>query len=158
MYVPNILEYLVSWPGQLMLYHIEANSYPGLFLGVGMGENTLIFVYNADSGFINEMKDYVHKIVSPSTYGCNLCAITYGNTGIKDEWSSFVDDLGIPVKFLHKDEFYETFIEKGSFPCVFLENSNKLDLFISSDEINNCRTLEELMSFVSLKVNELLAS
>ncbi|MCD4822459.1 MAG: hypothetical protein K8R11_10435 [Methanococcoides sp.] len=141
-----------------MLYHIEVNFYLGLFWGVGMSENTLVFVYNADSGLINEMKDYVHKIVSPSTYGCNLCAITYGNTGIKDEWSSFVDDLGIPVKFLHKDEFYETFSEKGSFPCVFLENSNKLDLFISSDEINNFRTLEELMSLVTLKVNELLGS
>ncbi|WP_232221892.1 hypothetical protein [Methanococcoides burtonii] len=50
-----------------------------------MSKNTLIFVYNADSGLINEMKDYVHKIVSPSTYECNLCAITYGNTGIKNE-------------------------------------------------------------------------
>ncbi|MDA0524526.1 hypothetical protein [Methanococcoides alaskense] len=124
-----------------------------------MSENTLIFVYNADSGLINEMKDYVHKVVSPSTYGCNLCAITYGNTGIKDEWRSFVDDLGIPVKFFHKDEFHETYSEKGSsFPCAYLENSNKVDLFISSGEINNCNTLEELMSLVTLKINELLGS
>ena len=158
MHVPTYLEHLVYWLVQLMLYHIEVYFYLGLFWGVGMSENTLIFVYNADSGLINEMKDYVHKIVSPSTYGCNLCAITYGNTGIKDEWRSFVDNLGIPVKFLHKDEFYETFSEKGSFPCVFLENSNKLDLFISSDEINNCRTLEELISLVTIKVNELLGS
>ncbi len=150
---------MVSWLVQLTLYPIAVNFYPGLFWGVGMSENTLIFVYNADSGLINEMKDYVHKIVSPSTYGCNLCAITYGNTGIKDEWRSFVDDLGIPVKFLHKDEFYEKYSEKGSsFPCAYIENSNKLDLFISSDKINNCRTLEELMSLVTLKVNELLGS
>ncbi|WP_305064786.1 hypothetical protein [Methanococcoides sp.] len=142
-----------------MLYHIEVYFYWGLFWGAGLSENTLIFVYNADSGLINEMKDYVHKIVSPSTYGCNLCAITYGNTGIKAEWKSFVDDLGIPVKFLHKDEFYEKYGEKeSSFPCAYLENSNKLDLFISSDEINNCSTLEELMSLVTLKVNELLGN
>ncbi|NPE29875.1 hypothetical protein HNV12_18325 [Methanococcoides sp. SA1] len=124
-----------------------------------MSENTLIFVYNADSGLINEMKDYVHKIISPSTYECNLCAITYGNTGIKNKWSSFVANLGIPVKFLHKDEFHEKYSEKGfSFPCAYLEDYNKLDHFISSDEINNCNTLDELMSLVTKKVNPILGS
>lgn len=39
---------------------------------------TLIFVYNAKSGLISAFGDMVHKIVSPATYPCSLCALTYG--------------------------------------------------------------------------------
>ena len=38
----------------------------------------LIFIYNAKSGLVNELLDFAHKIISPETYNCNLCAITYG--------------------------------------------------------------------------------
>ncbi|RNI14159.1 hypothetical protein EFE42_06005 [Methanohalophilus sp. RSK] len=41
--------------------------YGGSFVTI----SSIIFVYNADSGLLNEMKDYVHKIVSPASYGCN---------------------------------------------------------------------------------------
>ena len=40
-------------------------------------DKELIFIYNAKSGFINELVDIPHKIISPETYDCNLCAITY---------------------------------------------------------------------------------
>ena len=58
---------------------------------------TLLFVYNADSGLLNSAKDYVHKIISPKTYECNLCAVTFGNFGIKNEWKRFVDSLNYSV-------------------------------------------------------------
>jgi hypothetical protein len=46
----------------------------------------LIFVYNADSGILNAIKDLIHKNVSPETYPCSLCAVTYDNLGMKREW------------------------------------------------------------------------
>ena len=42
----------------------------------GEDESELIFVYNAKSGMVNELLDFAHKIVSPSTYNCNLYAIS----------------------------------------------------------------------------------
>lgn len=139
---------------QLTLYYIAVNSSLG-YWGFKMSNNTLIFVYNADSGIVNEMKDYFHKVISPSTYGCNLCAITYGNTGMKSEWNNFVNDLSIPTKFLHKDEFNEKYNETDPiFPCAYLENNNKLTLFISANEINSCKDLNELMSIVTHKIEE----
>ena len=39
---------------------------------------SLILVYNADSGFFNALADSAHKLLSPSTYDCRLCALTYG--------------------------------------------------------------------------------
>ncbi|NJM95354.1 MAG: GTPase, partial [Acaryochloridaceae cyanobacterium CSU_5_19] len=37
----------------------------------------LIFVYNANSGGINTALDIAHKLLSPSTYRCNLCRLTH---------------------------------------------------------------------------------
>ena len=70
-------------------------------------EFSLIFVYNADSGILNALKDGVIKIVSPSSYQCRLCGLTFGTATMKSEWRSFIDSLGLEVSFLHKDEFHE---------------------------------------------------
>ena len=59
----------------------------------------LIFVYNADSGFLNTLGDFAHKIVRPSTYPCNLCAVTFGNLGMKMEWKKFVNSLDVNLTF-----------------------------------------------------------
>ena len=71
----------------------------------------IIFVYNADSGIINTVKDYFHKIVKPSTYQCNLCSLTFDNLGMKKGWKTFVDDLEPEIEFLHKDEFFKKKVE-----------------------------------------------
>ena len=56
-------------------------------------ENRLVFIYNAKSGIINGIFDYVHKFVSPSTYSCNLCSLTYDNLGKKNEWAKYLNNL-----------------------------------------------------------------
>ena len=60
----------------------------------------LIFIYNAKSGFFNSVMDYVHKFVSPETYSCNLCTLTYDNTGKKNEWANYLNTLPIEVEFV----------------------------------------------------------
>jgi hypothetical protein len=65
----------------------------------------LLFVYNADGGQLAGLKDLFHKILSPSTYPCSLCAITYGTVSMRTEWKDFVRQLAVPVEFLHRDEF-----------------------------------------------------
>ena len=42
-----------------------------------------IFIYNAKGGRWNSTLDLVHKYVSPSTYKCSLCKITF-NIGMKE--------------------------------------------------------------------------
>ena len=50
---------------------------------ISSNKDGLIFVYNAKSGTLNAAIDYFHKIVSPETYDCNLCILTYDNFGKK---------------------------------------------------------------------------
>lgn len=116
---------------------------------------TIIFVYNAESGLLNAVVDYAHKIVSPKTYACNLCAVTFSNTGMKGEWKAFISTLGIPVEFLHRDEFLNKYpVKDAQFPAAFLKNGG-VSLFITHTEINACETLEDLMDLVTKKVEKI---
>ena len=119
----------------------------------------LIFVYNAKSGFINGIFDYVHKFVSPETYSCNLCGLTYDNTGKKDKWSNYLNSLSIEVIFAYKDNLQK---EKLNFeynneglPCVFLLYKGKQTYLISDDEINSVRHLNELIRLVDNKLSNI---
>ena len=118
----------------------------------------LILVYNADSGFFNIIKDALHKTVAPSTYQCNLCALTYGKVRMKDQWKKFIEKLNIPTEFLHRDEFLKRLkthphnIKNAKFPSVFLNKGGKISLFITRDEINKCKTLKDLMNLITKKL------
>lgn len=118
----------------------------------------LILVYNADSGFFNVIKDVLHKIISPSTYQCNLCALTYGTVKMKDEWKKFIDKLRIPADFLHRDEFLRMLkthphnMNEAIFPSIFLRKGEKISLFAAHDEINKCKTLKDLMDLITKKL------
>jgi hypothetical protein len=70
---------------------------------------TLLFVYNADSGLFNTLGDIGHKLFSPSTYPCALCAITHGVLTERAERRAFVESLGVPCEFLHRDQFRNRF-------------------------------------------------
>jgi len=117
-----------------------------------MKKPVLVFVYNADSGFVNTLLDIGHKIVSPQTYSCNLCAITHSTFSIRDEWKRFVDDLKIPIEFLHRDELSRQYgIHGAALPAVFRKTDDGLEVWISREEINRCRSLDELKQLVGQK-------
>jgi hypothetical protein len=118
----------------------------------------LIFVYNADSGFLNTIKDTTHKALSPETYECNLCGLTYNLLSEKSEWSTFVKNLGknkkITTVFLHKNELRKKYTKnKEPLPAVFIEKNNSLKLLISAKEINSKKSLQELINLVKKKIN-----
>lgn len=117
---------------------------------------TLLFVYNADSGMFNALTDSVHKIISPGTYQCNLCKITYGSLSMKKEWKQFVQSLPVEVVFLHRDEFFAVYPETDqvSFPAVYGvgEDGSRARLLVDSREINKAQTLDDLKQLVNKKV------
>lgn len=82
----------------------------------------LVFVYNVDSGAGALLLDAVHRVVSPSTYACTLCDLTYGHFTMKRDWKEFIGTLRWPVTFLMRDDFLRRHPEsKGAtFPAVFL--------------------------------------
>ncbi|MCR4300540.1 MAG: hypothetical protein NUV51_02940 [Sulfuricaulis sp.] len=118
-----------------------------------MNKTSLIFVYNADSGFVNSLLDIGHKIVSPQTYSCNLCAITHSAFSMRDEWKKFVAGLGVSVEFLHRDELAQHYGLSGlKLPVILRKSEGKVSEWISRDEINHCQSLAELSHLVEKKL------
>ena len=116
--------------------------------------STLIFVYALDGGLFNGITHYAHKILSPKTYGCNLCAITNNMLGTKREWAEFIKGLGSETQFLHRDEFKQSYPNaQYELPAVFrVTNHEDPELVVTSTEINSCRDLSTLISVVRKRV------
>ena len=104
-----------------------------------------IFVYNADSGLFNTVTDIAHKILSPETYACNLCALTHGHFIIREEWVRFLETLDADCEFLHRDEFHAAYGKTDvALPAVFRKTADGLTLWIDAETLRNCTTLDEL--------------
>lgn len=118
---------------------------------IGRNEKTkLIFVYNADSGAFNLLTDIAHKIFSPDTYACNLCAITHSNFGMKREWKEYLETLDVPLEFLHADEFRRKYsIKTVELPAIFTEENSKIVLKIDAATIKDCESVDDLKQCVN---------
>jgi hypothetical protein len=126
----------------------------------------LVFVYNAESGGpIARLKDTLHKTFRKSTYECNLCQVTFGAFGMKKDWKNFVQGLDTPVEFmkkdkfkfefLHKDEFEDKYVvENAKFPSAYIERDHGLEVFISQDEMNAIKSIDELKKQVNQKIEK----
>ncbi|GAB3850053.1 hypothetical protein GCM10028822_14920 [Hymenobacter terrigena] len=114
----------------------------------------LVFVYNADGGHLAGLKDLFHKILSPGTYPCSLCAITYGAISMQPLWREFIKTLPLPVDFRHRDEFVRDFPQWAShpLPAAFAVNEDgALMPFIEAPEMD-AADLNGLMQLVQQRL------
>ena len=117
----------------------------------------LIFVYNAKSGRRNAYLDSLHKIVSPKTYCCSLCAITYGVFKIRPDWKVFKASSNLDLQFYHIDEFnaaYPEFKNQFEYPVVLIANSEDLKVFIFKDELDILQDDRELIDLIQAKISQ----
>ena len=120
----------------------------------GEDESELIFVYNAKSGMVNEFLDFAHKIVSPSTYNCNLCAISYGNFTMKKKWSDYISSLPVRSTFTYKDKVSEYGYNNIELPSIIFRNGSRSKVIISSEEINKLKKIDQLINILSDRLKD----
>lgn len=119
----------------------------------------LIFVYNAYSGTRNLIMDGAHKILSPSTYNCKLCDITFGKYTENGIWKKFrkqLEEGNTELEFLHKDEFAKAYRSKFGYKFTFpiiLTQGHDLEIFINTDELNGLENAENLISLINERLN-----
>jgi hypothetical protein len=114
----------------------------------------LLFVYNADGGRLAGLKDMFHKILSPSTYPCSLCAVTYGATSMRPQWHEFIKSLPVPVEFLHRDEFVRDYPQWRAHPlpaAFAVSATGELTPLIEAPEMN-AADLNDLMELVRIRM------
>ena len=107
----------------------------------------LIFVYNADSGLANTVKDIGQKLFSPQTYDCLLCSLTHGTFRENPEWKAFRQNGAMEMVFLHRDEFEQQYDRKLDYPVILRENGS-LEVAISKDQMAEFATLDGLIEAV----------
>jgi len=112
-------------------------------------DSQLIFVYNADSGLFNTVTDIAHKIFSPQTYSCGLCALTHSYFSMRDEWKSFIESLGVDCQFVHRDEYIKEYDgPEFSWPAILINQAGQLSVCLEAEDINTCNDLDELKAII----------
>lgn len=104
----------------------------------------LHFIYNAKTGIFNKLTDFAHKAISPATYQCNLCALTYGTFTRKQEWADYIKSLPLKAEFIYRDEWKHRSGYKA-YPLVVLQREdNEVEVLLDARQLNELKSLEEL--------------
>ncbi|WP_299754706.1 hypothetical protein [uncultured Pontibacter sp.] len=112
----------------------------------------LQFIYNAETGFFNKLTDFAHKIISPKTYACSLCALTYGKFTIKEEWADYIKSLPMEVEFIYKNEWKFAPVRQ-EYPLVALQTgTDRVEVLLEASELNQIKSLKQLRT----KLDEVL--
>ena len=111
----------------------------------------LIFVYNANAGLLAGAFDSIHKLVSPATYPCSLCAVTYGALRMDPRWRAYLGRLPYAVDFYHRPDFRAAFPEHAglALPLVALASESALEVLLSADDLDATTTIDGLIAVLN---------
>ena len=97
--------------------------------------------------------DSMHKVISPKTYDCNLCDITFGVFTENKIWKKFREATQFEMEFLHKDEFKKQYASKFgykfSYPIILATTENDLEVFVGTNELNAMMNAEDLVTLLN---------
>ena len=113
----------------------------------------LVFVYNAKSGIAAGIMDSIHKTLSPATYPCDLCAITYGALRMDAAWKAWLKAQPVESEFRYRDEFRVAHPEiDAPFPAVFRDDEGQLELLVKAEDFANTPTVDALIALIESRV------
>ncbi|APQ16574.1 hypothetical protein [Maribacter hydrothermalis] len=119
----------------------------------------ILFIYNANSDTSSKLLDFAHKIVSPATYDCALCSLTFGNFTENNQWKTFRENLlvkGYELEFYHKDEFQKTYKSKFghtfTYPIILVETAHDLEVLVSTGQLNAMEDVTELIGVLVILI------
>lgn len=101
-----------------------------------------ILVYHAKGDLFSKIGDLTHKIISPGTYKCDLCAITHGHFRKKKEWRQFLNQHEENIDVHHSDEFNELYNYCIDSLPVILKKDKNIESLIGSTELKTMNTSE----------------
>ena len=109
----------------------------------------LIFIYNADGGIAQGLLDSVHKALSPETYACTLCAITYGMFRMDPAWRDWLRRLTVPAVFQHKDD---TPYRDVALPAVLIDRDGRVETLLDAATLNALGSVDALIATLEARL------
>lgn len=121
---------------------------------------TLVLIYNADSGIFNALSDTLAKTFAKDDYECSLCAVTHGMVSMRHEWRKFLGSLPVAKKIYHRDDFVRDYPNlRPSLPVIMLaQGGAQPEILIGSDELNEISDLSELIGLTQHRLAQLRKS
>jgi hypothetical protein len=120
-------------------------------------EMVLLFVYDIDRGNLSGMSDYRYGMTSSKTPRCHLFALISSPVGVKKAWKRFINDLGFPSRFLHRDEFFQMCgTQKLFVPAIYIQSGKSFHELINADEINRLDSTDVLIGLVTQRLKQFL--
>lgn len=92
------------------------------------------------------MVDYAHKLLKPSTYKCDLCALTHHNLGQRKSWKEFKAKTDANLSFHYVSGFEKKFNESYDYPVVLLRKDQENKVVLSNIELSRIKTIEDLIA------------
>lgn len=115
----------------------------------------LLFVYNADSGFRAALFDSVHKLVSPGTYACSLCALTYGPLSMRRAWRDWLRSAPFDARFVHRDELARDYPGFATpLPAVVIESEAEPHVLIGPATLDSLASIDALIAHIERALGE----
>ncbi len=114
----------------------------------------LLIVYNADVGLLAAAFDVVHKIVSPRTYPCSLCAVTYGPVAMDRRWRAWLRALDMPVAFFHRQDFHAAYPAMAGepLPLIARDESGRVEVLLDAAALTRLTTVDALIAALSARL------
>ena len=115
----------------------------------------LVFVFNAEAGLAHGLLDSIHKIISPSTYPCALCAITHGAVSMRRAWRLWLQRIDLPAQFFHRSDFRRAWPnERLDLPAILLEQNGQLTTLFAADEFSGVDDVNRLISVLETRLEK----
>ena len=114
----------------------------------------LHFVYNAEGGLLNGFLDSIHKAVSPQSYECSLCAITYGLVAMRPEWREWLRGAEIEAVFHHRADFRAAWPGIDvALPAILAERGGALAEIVGAAQLAQFKDVGELIAAIEPHVS-----
>lgn len=115
---------------------------------------TLVFVYNAESNWLNKVTDFAHKAIKPQTYQCDLCSLTHGVFKERKQWTNFLKSIDYNTEFYYKNK-YDNSKDTHEPPCIILKEDNCSKLLFSNSELSKFKNINEFVAEFKVRLNEI---
>jgi hypothetical protein len=117
--------------------------------------SSLVFVYNAKPGAVAGLLDTIHKTLSPSTYECDLCAITYGAMSMRPEWRDWLKAQPWDAIFTYRDDFRAAYPAHAAeaLPAIFRRDGTpELTPLVSAEDFAAAPDIPALIALLENKL------
>jgi hypothetical protein len=113
----------------------------------------LIFIYNAKAGILAGVMDSIHKTLSPETYPCGLCAITYGALAMKPIWRNWLKSQPFESEFRYRADFRTSYPGiDAALPAIFVTQADGLQLLVAAADFKTAVNVDKLIALIETRL------